>query len=616
MKYKTKDSKTKLTKIEKHQFGKIINGVKKLMQRNVISKGLRTSKLQEFKPIGEDLYKASVNKSPSTYYLDVIDFPKDGIYQYGWIGGPSDTRDMIHTGREGIDFLTKRAKEGWTSQIREYNGLQYVSTPSGGYIVPIGYQLTIPSASKKYQYRPITSEQYARTIDYTPVKRNMVDEINNTWHLGQNNVRVLPGLQLQSTMRGAPIEKLIASDGTIHVNQLKKYFSTASKSDQGVVFPILEQLHDRVGYNDFRKKVQDSIGKFNIEYTNKYADYGMPRIGQDKVIKQVYDGNGGITEVPINPESTQAKTVLFTSDPQYYGVGSDKHFDEWPLGHIRKMITVEEPNVYHILESQSDKFQHFVPTVAKQQVRLQYPVGPTLLGPEEETGLTFNEATASYEPALIGKPSLKVKDIPDAAWGSIPSDIDLGDIPSTPQEIGLSKFWEERQLIEAMRDAVKGGQTKIRFPVDETAAKIEGYGQPMGPVMIDYSIKELPQLNSTGRLRKNEKSDYTTLNKEAKLDWENDQPVSQKYIDFLQKMEKKYPGYGRKAEFEDVLQHYRTFPKRLKTIGINDYHIITDPKGIQWYEFNIPESFLNGTAEYRAFNKGGIINRFKNKLKH
>ena len=83
MKYKTKDSKTKLTKIEKHQFGKIINGVKKLMQRNVISKGLRTSKLQEFKPIGEDLYKASVNKSPSTYYLDVIDFPKDGIYQYG-----------------------------------------------------------------------------------------------------------------------------------------------------------------------------------------------------------------------------------------------------------------------------------------------------------------------------------------------------------------------------------------------------------------------------------------------------------------------------------------------------------------------------------------------------
>ena len=79
------------------------------------------------------------------------------------------------------------------------------------------------------------------------------------------------------------------------------------------------------------------------------------------------------------------------------------------------MITVEEPNVYHILESQSDKFQHFVPTVAKQQVRLQYPVGPTLLGPEEETGLTFNEATASYEPALIGKPSLKVKDIPDAA---------------------------------------------------------------------------------------------------------------------------------------------------------------------------------------------------------
>lgn len=585
---------------------KVGKAIKQTINRSLVERWLNSAKIKGgYKPAGEDLYKTSIDRTPSTFYIEGEEFPTS-IKDYGWFG--SDSPGIIKTGKEGRDFL---ANSAWSPEIREYGGIQYVTSPSGGYIVPIGHQKKLPLSIEKYQYTPIADDQFARSIYYKPIEKK--ENVLNTYVVENKPfIRPLPGPHLQSTMRGASIEKLIAPDGTVHVNQLKKYFSNASNVDKEIVMPILEELptNSRVLYNQLRENIQKKLGKFDIKYTSKYSDVGLPRIGREEATHYVTDANGEMIEVPIDESSDKVKTVLFNADPQYYGLGSKKHFEESPLGHVRSMVTAEEPKIYHILESQSDKYQHFSPKLKLQQVRLQYPFGPKVLGPEEETGLTFNEASVRYEPAIVGKPSLKVKDVPEEAWRSITNnDLDLWDleIPSTPQEIGLSKFWEERQLVEAINDAVKNGQTTVRFPVDETAAKIEGYGQAMNPVTIDYSIEELPELNSVGRLRNNEKAEHVTLRREALLDWENGKPVSQKYIDFLRKMAKKYSTKGRKAEFEDVLQHYRMFPKRLKNIGIDNYSIVKDPKGIEWYQFNIPDSYLNGTAEYRAFKNGGIL---------
>ena len=91
---------------------------------DVAARMLQSAKLQGgWHPVGEDLYINSIDKTPSTYYTN-DPVPVDSIHQYGWIGGGPDTSEMIHTGNEGIDFLTNRSRDGWSTQLRTYNGIE------------------------------------------------------------------------------------------------------------------------------------------------------------------------------------------------------------------------------------------------------------------------------------------------------------------------------------------------------------------------------------------------------------------------------------------------------------------------------------------------------------
>jgi hypothetical protein len=79
----------------------------------------------------------------------------------------------------------------------------------------------------------------------------------------------------------------------------------------------------------------------------KYSTYGMNRLGFN-VIEEP-DGAGGILEYLPG-----IRTNTFTFESPKIPVGNNKHYNITTLGHSRTYTVPEEPNVLHIMESQSD----------------------------------------------------------------------------------------------------------------------------------------------------------------------------------------------------------------------------------------------------------------------
>ena len=72
-------------------------------------------------------------------------------------------------------------------------------------------------------------------------------------------------------------------------------------------------------------------------------------------------------------------------------------------------------------------------------------------------------------------------------------------------------------------------------------------------------------------------------------------------------------------EHQTILKKYADFPRMFgKLFKGQEVRTITDPKGNTWYEVDIPQNYLDGTAEMQ-FKKGGIMKikdkvNFKKKL--
>jgi hypothetical protein len=78
----------------------------------------------------------------------------------------------------------------------------------------------------------------------------------------------------------------------------------------------------------------------------------MDKIGFD--LKKESDGAGGLVEyVP------GVKTQTYTFESPRISVGNGKHYDNNTLGHSRTYTTPDEPDVLHVMESQSDWAQNF-----------------------------------------------------------------------------------------------------------------------------------------------------------------------------------------------------------------------------------------------------------------
>lgn len=339
----------------------------------------------------------------------------------------------------------------------------------------------------------------------------------------QSLIKELPGLHLKSTMAGSPLEKQISKSGDISIESIKNYLKKedVSAADKDVINNLLNSKYSSkssVNYNDFRKDVQkklvplkindvkdfeyDKVGLDRLGYPNKttkslneYIEWANKSLYDNSKRKQMWEKaltepgmsdnmrniakrnleqinetdafvtnqlNDANETLKINPNTN---TFTFRNKTQF-GSGSNKHFsNKNTLGHTREMVTKEEPNIKHILESQSDYFQS-----GQELNKLKNYLGKSAKTESDlETMSDLQRLAASGDETELNiKPY--IKKLENELWNiknSYPE-----------QKKHLFKTHPERFIQENVRKSAKEGIEKMRYPTKETTIKIQGYDTP------------------------------------------------------------------------------------------------------------------------------------------
>lgn len=430
-------------------------------------------------------------------------------------------------------------------------------------------------------------------------------------------------------MAGSPLERYLSKTGTININQLRGYLSKASKLEQSIVEKVLNEKFNgqkAVDYNQLKRAVQEELITYTRTPQTRWATYGLDRLGYE-VIKEP-DGAGGIVEYTNFPVQT------FTFESPRLPKGSGRHYDSSSLGHSRTFTTKTEPEVLHILESQSDwgqtpltdlisnvlsdiehgkhitnaakRFQRYVPEKWKSEYE-------RLLRDAEKYNADFpDEVTATY--------SQDFQDFVDQLFSSRfkwPSDdaiyrLHKATQVSEPQRTYLHDNYPRRQLQENLKFASERGQTKLRYPTRETAAEIEGF-TPVpreGHYIIDVNEALANYLKENSR--KLTPYSYELLELKNKLDKTSD-PIKRNNIiseiKRIQRLEDRYLNgeVTYESRFETILDKYSLFPKLFNKLYKNqEVRIVSDINGNTWYEVDVPQNYLNSEWQLRH---GGKLNK-------
>lgn len=408
-------------------------------------------------------------------------------------------------------------------------------------------------------------------------------------------------LQLKSTMMGSQFEKQLSKTGELNVNNILAHISKqeTSAADRYIIDKVLKEkfaTKTSINYNEFKAAISDELVPLNKFTTSGYADYGIDRIGyhtkNTKPIMNLDDEIIGYTEM-INDPTTDAnlrigyrthlddllkikenellvpkqnETIIFRN-AEKFGRGNSKHFDE-ALGHSRIMVTNQEPEIMHVLESQSDFYQGYNINLKKYDlVRMKESISK-----REISYLEDLERLKKFKETRLTEDGNPMHDSQINQYEDIvkQKEIELkylkGDIANPEQKMFLGKTHQERFLQENIDYAAKNGQTKMRYPTSETAAKIEGYTKQSRtrPIVAENELDAIP----------------TTIDLNTNTNY--------------------YTGNDYLPEHKTILKKYDDAPKMIKkTIGVEP-KLVTDAKGNTWYEFDIPEKFIKNKAEIKA----------------
>ena len=413
-----------------------------------------------------------------------------------------------------------------------------------------------------------------------------VIESRPAWQLQE-----LPGFQIKSLFKGSPLERQLSKSGTLSLKQLQAYTgrNDVPAIDKELLNRVLQNhINDtHIDYNTLRQEVQGMIPKYTRVPQTEYSNYGMKRI------------NIGV------PERKKVNTFTFESP----GIrGNTRHYQGNPIGHSRTYTTVEEPDILHVMESQSDWAQN-PKGFHKRQNRINEIVNDFKNAQLNQNTLGFSEDRFNelYTKALNNLFNSNIKS-------------------------RMINTYPIRQLQENLQYAAQQGQHKMRYPTPETAAKIEGYQKiKNNNTGVDFEIydieQEIQKLNQQqSQLLKEElnKIDLEVPSDKA-IEMANNKVVNnsiQQRINQLKNQikELKQSKYQYSPEHQTILKKYADFPKQFqKLFGKKaEVRTVTDSKGNTWYEVDVPESYLNGTAEM-LFKKGGKLNpieQFKRNRKY
>ena len=327
-----------------------------------------------------------------------------------------------------------------------------------------------------------------------------------------------PGYMLKSLLEGNPLEKQLSKSGEINVSNLRNYIK--SKDIKAVDKAVMEKVlasdefsgKKSVDYNKFRKAVQDELITYDRTPDTRWQEYGISRLGYNpdtgvigfqkgfakafvkehpryklSPIGEVYNGeqyyciideNGNnLSAAQINrmmpeldfesnyvPREDSYKEQTYTFSSPRIPNGSAKHYDANTIGHSRTYTTADEPDVLHVMESQSDWAQG--KSKGKPGI-LPQEYWDDLITEREEILESMRRHPERHSEYDIKSQEDLVKEYKQRRSDATPS--------YQEQYSYLADNYTSRQIQENLRYAAEKGQKKMRYPTRETAAKIEGY---------------------------------------------------------------------------------------------------------------------------------------------
>src|SRR5574344_2657385 len=400
--------------------------------------------------------------------------------------------------------------------------------------------------------------------------------------------------QIRPLIRGKKKKKQLSKTGTISRKSLDAYIAKQGKYYQEAMNETLESDFkdmDKINYTDFQNAVQKRLPEYSRIPQTRYQKYGFNNLGlntlnrdsltEAELLRYAYDDELAALEQidedfdkgninsddrlslreEIMDEITSTRLNTFTFETP--GItGQSEHYSGKPVGHSRTYTTETEPEILHVMESQSDYAQHLNIERAKRHTLLKHMIDT----------------------------------------------------------------YTERQIQENLKYAAEQGQTKMRYPTRKTVAKIEGYqcfpGREYYEITIDladvnatlYGLTHppVPPIDITGRntvgelreaaevQQRNAKimeSDMykQTIKKAAELEKKRKEACDERHLEYL-------------PEHETILKKYDAFPKQFqKLFGKKaEVRTVTDSRGNTWYEVDVPESYKNGTGQI-IFSLGGLL---------
>ena len=421
------------------------------------------------------------------------------------------------------------------------------------------------------------------------------------------------GYMLKSLMRGNSLEKQLSKQGTVNVNNVKALINKGSDIEKTIVDKVLsgDEFANKksIDYNKFRKAVQDELIAYNRTPDTRFNDYGVERLGlseskdlshlhdienfaqsdrfevvgtdtigqarlwQDKTTGDILNWDGIASRYLSEHNNDNIGKHTFTFSSSRIPNGSAKHYDANTLGHSRTYTTAKEPDVLHVMESQSDWAQSGIAKEIKGDLAQSNDLIETYqwridqLEKETSTGIDQWGFPIS-EDAMTDKRRI-LDDVKSWLEKELERNKELASTNSAQAKY-LSDNYTTKQIQENLKYAAEQGQTKMRYPTRETAAKIEGY--PVSEErLLDYDRGTI---------------EYDAVRKELY----------------------EHPEYS--PEHELILKKYTNFPKQYKKLFKDaDVRTVTDSKGNTWYEVDVPTNYLD--QEWQYSRVGNAINKLR-----
>ena len=419
--------------------------------------------------------------------------------------------------------------------------------------------------------------QYAGLVDFGQDS----NEVNLLSSIAKNPANY-PGYQIKMLMAGNPLEKQLSKTGMISINSIKALSNKASNVEKSIVEKILNSDKfsgkKNVHYNTFKKAIQDELITYNKVPDGRYDSYGMERLGFS---------NRQVDDLP------SLDTFTFESDR--IPVGNDDHYNPSTLGHSRTYVTPDEPDVLHVMESQSDWGQKTKNLTPRFAFKRDF---------NGNTNVIFDtEGKFHYVNDGQGMPIKEFMNL-DLPRDQMPHTIAkrqfIENYPSEQVKY-LHDNYLQRQLQENLKYAAEHSQTKMRYPTSETAAKIEGYIKKYPKEDVDEA-KVLQDAIFTLKLGRSKLEDLHALRGSEKYlsfnEAENKNDVLKRFSDRLSQLDVRKDYI---PEHQTILKKYADFPKLFQKLykGYN-VRTVTDTKGNTWYEVDVPKNYLNQEWQYNS----------------